>query len=235
MLQPVLIALGDRELTLAEVGAPLDLEALLPGAMPWEVEIGFGKGRYLLERAAAGAVRLLGLEFASAYYRAVRRKVQRRSLPNVLLVRGEALYLLSAVLPAAFAAAVHIYFPDPWPKARHQKRRLLEPATVDLVLGLLAPAGRLYFATDHLDYGASVAEVLRSHPAVRVEQRLKPWEGGPRTHYESRYLREGLPIVRLEAALVPGAAPLHPAGRARVLCAVTRRPAPPQQWEPPSS
>ena len=70
--------------------------------------------------------------------------------------------MLSSVLPSEFAAAVHVYFPDPWPKARHQKRRLFDPETVDLVLRLLRPGGTLYFATDHLDYGDVVRELLKT-------------------------------------------------------------------------
>ena len=96
---------GGRDWTLPELPLPLDLDALLPGDGDWEVEIGFGKGRYLLERALAQpGRRFLGLEVVSKYYRMLRRRAQRRGVRNLLLVRGEALYLLATVLPTAFAS-----------------------------------------------------------------------------------------------------------------------------------
>lgn len=219
----VLFATGERDLTLSELPRPWDLDALLAGG-PWEVELGFGKGRFLLERAAAHRERrFLGVEVASKYYRLALGRARRRGLGNVLLVRGEALYLLSAVLPAAFAAAVHVYFPDPWPKSRHHKRRLFDPMTVDLVLGLLRPGGELFFATDFLGYGEIVAEILAGFPGLAVERLDGPWPGGARTNYEAKYLAEGRTIVRLRAVLAAGAPEepgrLHPDGRCGILAA----------------
>lgn len=229
-----LFATGERDLTLAELPLPCDLDALVAGG-PWEVELGFGKGRFLLERAAAHPERrFLGVEVASKYFRMARGRARRRGLDNVLLVRGEALYLLSAVLPAAFAAAVHVYFPDPWPKSRHHKRRLFDPETVDLVLGLLRPApsggiggentgGELFFATDYLDYGELVTEILEGFPGLGVERLDGPWPDGPRTNYEAKYVAAGRPILRLHGVLAAGASEaaglLHPAGRYGILVA----------------
>jgi tRNA (guanine-N7-)-methyltransferase len=193
------VAVGNREASLSTVPCPLPLDDLIPGPGPWEVEIGFGKGRYLLSRAAEGAgQRFVGIEVAAQYFRLVRQRAIKRDLDNLLLVRGEALYLLSAVLPTGFASAVHVYFPDPWPKARHQSRRLFDAETVDLVLGLLEPGGRLFFATDFLDYAGVVAEILDTHPAVSRQELSDPWEGKPRTNYEAKYISEGRPIARFE-------------------------------------
>lgn len=220
--QPVAVATGPRDYSLADLAVPLPLDTLVPGDGPWEVELGFGKGRYLLRRAEAEpGRRWLGVERASKYFRLFVRRVRRRGLENFLVLHGDALYLLSVVLPRGFATAVHIYFPDPWPKSRHHKRRLLHPATVDLILGLLIPGGRLYFATDFLEYGEEVGETLRGHPAVRVVERPGPWEDGARTNYEAKYMAEGRPILRLEATLTGSdAGPLfHPGGRWAVLAA----------------
>jgi tRNA (guanine-N7-)-methyltransferase len=203
----------------ADVGAAAALDALPLGGGPWEVELGFGKGRYLLARAAASAQRrFLGVEVAREYFALVARRLARQRLGNVALLHGEALYLLSAVLPRGFAAAVHVYFPDPWPKARHLRRRLFSPASVDLVLGLLAPGGRLSFATDFLDYGEEVAALLARYPGARLTP-VAAWPEGPRTNYEAKYVAEGRPILRLEVELA-GPARLHPEGRADVLTAV---------------
>ena len=222
-MRAIELASRGRGLTLSETGLPLDLERLVPGTAPWELEIGFGKGRYLLARALAEPpVRLLGIEMASKYFRMVKRRAERRGLDNVALVQGEALYLMSTVLPARTFRAVHVYFPDPWPKDRHHKRRLFDSDTVDLLLSLLAPDGRLFFATDHLDYGASVADLLESHPALEVE-RLTAWPEGARTNYELKYEREGRPILRLGAGVRPGVPLIHPEGRDALAVAATRR------------
>jgi len=219
---PVAMSVGDAEYTLRELTVPLDLKHLVPGATDWEVELGFGKGRYLLRRAESRASHgFLGVEMAGAYYRLAQQRMRRRKLTNLVLVHGEALYLLSGVLPRAFAAAVHVYFPDPWPKARHQKRRLFDTETVDLVLDLLAVGGRLYFATDFLEYGEVVQGILESYPAVEVTEVPGCWADGARTNYEAKYLREGRPILRLEVQRVSEAkVSLHPEIEARVLAAV---------------
>lgn len=220
MIQPVLLWTAAGERRLADAPLPLDLDRLLAAAGPWEVELGFGKGRFLLARAGGEpGGRFLGVEMASKYYRLAAQRAGRRRLANLALLRGEALYLMAAALPRRFAAAVHVYFPDPWPKSRHHKRRLFDPETVDLVVGLLAPGGRLLFATDFLEYGERVVEILEDYPGLRLERRGGPWPGGPRTNYEAKYIEEGRPILRLEAHLetAPDPPTLHPAGRVGVL------------------
>ncbi len=177
---------------------------------PWEVELGFGKGRYLLERAASAPERsFLGIERAGEYFRLVLGRLQKRGLDNVVLIRGEALAFLATEAPRRFAAAIHVYFPDPWPKSRHERRRLFSPAAVDVLLSALAPGGRLYFATDHPAYGAAVRRILSGFPGASVRELVDGWPDGPRTNYEAKYLREGRPIVRLEVGLA-SAALLHP-------------------------
>jgi tRNA (guanine-N7-)-methyltransferase len=222
---PLLFAAGgsDAEWALATAGAPAELDRLVPGAGAWELEIGFGKGRYLLRRAGeTPGRRYLGIEIAGQYFRILVERARKRRLANLLAVRGEALYLLSAVLPRGFADAVHVYHPDPWPKSRHHKRRLFDPETLDLVVGALAPGGSLYFETDHLDYGELVAEILEAHPAVFVRRLEGGWPDGPRTNYEAKYVEEGRPILRLAVTAGPEPAALHPDGVAGVVSALRR-------------
>jgi tRNA (guanine-N7-)-methyltransferase len=210
-------AAGDYQL--AQLSAPLQIDDLAPGGREWEVEIGFGKGRYLLRRCQEHPERrFVGIEQVAEYHRLFASRARRHGVRNWLALRGEALYLLSTVLPRGFAAAVHVYFPDPWPKARHHKRRLFDPETVDLVIGLLAPRGRLCFATDFLDYGELVLELLAGYPGLAVTRREGPWAEGPRTNYEAKYMALGRPILRLEACLEAPAA-LHPRGSRAVLAA----------------
>jgi tRNA (guanine-N7-)-methyltransferase len=224
-IQPNLVWASERELDLRALSLPLGIDELAPGEGEWEVELGFGKGRYLLRRAREEpAGRFLGVEIASPYYRLVRDRAARRRLGNLVLIRGEAVYLTTTSLPCAFAAAVHVYFPDPWPKDRHRKRRLFDPETVDLVLRLLVPGGRLSFASDFLEYGELVVALLREHPAVEVERVDGGWPEGPRTNYEAKFVAEGRPVVRLVATRVAEACELiHPDGREGVLTAPRER------------
>jgi tRNA (guanine-N7-)-methyltransferase len=221
---PVRISVGDREWSLAEQRLPLELDQLIPDRSAWEVELGFGKGAYLLRRALEDSADtgFLGIEIVSKYYRLVRDRARRRGCANVALFRGEALYLICSALPDGFARAVHVYHPDPWPKSRHNKRRLFDVESVDLLIGLLAPGGTLYFATDHSEYGEVVGDVLRSHDGLRVTS-LEEWPDGPRTNYEAKFVAAGEPIVRLEVRRQAGGQLLHPTGVAGVLAATSER------------
>ncbi|MEM8994874.1 MAG: hypothetical protein AAGF23_08785 [Acidobacteriota bacterium] len=223
-------AVGEREGSLLDDSLPEGslLEALLPGDGAWEVELGYGKGRYLLERALANPERrFFGVEMVSKYFRMLSTRARRHGAANLLNVRGEALYLLSSVLPRAFADRLHVYFPDPWPKARHHRRRLFDPQTVDLVLGVVKPGGELCFATDHLEYGEVVMEILDGYPGLTVEPVLGEWPDGARTNYEAKYIVEGRPILRAVARVADDAVPgaLHPGGAGGVLAAWAEPPA----------
>jgi tRNA (guanine-N7-)-methyltransferase len=216
MIKPLGIWMGGREIGPRELDTELELRRRR-GSI--ELEIGFGKGRYLLGRAAAEPeVTFVGIEAAAFYWAATTRRAERRGLGNLVTICGDALYVLAVGIARESVDAVHVYFPDPWPKARHQRRRLLDPSTVDLVFGMLVPGGSLYFATDHAEYGAAVADVLERYPAVAVERIEGPWPDGRRTHYETKYEREGRPILRLVATrrAPPLASLLHPDGAAAI-------------------
>jgi tRNA (guanine-N7-)-methyltransferase len=209
----------------ADLGAPEALDRLVPGPGAWEIELGFGKGRFLLARAAAEpAQRFLGIEAAGEYFRLAAGRLRRRGLANVALLQGDALALLATAVPPAFAEAVHVYFPDPWPKSRHAQRRLLQRETLDVLLGVLAPGGRLLVATDHAAYAAEIRDLLEGCAALAVERFDAGWPGGPRTNYEAKYVALGRPIVRFEAVLSGGPAPI-PAGLEKLVVAFGPEPA----------
>lgn len=222
MIQPAKVSTLGGDATLADFAVPLPLDEIVPGGGEWEVELGFGKGKYLLQRCQDDPGRkFLGIEVASEYHGVFVEKARRRKLANWIALRGDALFLLSAALPKGFASTLHVYFPDPWPKSRHHKRRMFDPQTVDLVLGLLKPGGRVCFATDFLAYGELVMEILGGYPGLELRRRSEIWEEGPRTHYERKYVLEGRPILRAEGILRRESepAPLHPAGAAALLAA----------------
>jgi tRNA (guanine-N7-)-methyltransferase len=203
-----------------------DLDAALPGTGPWDVEIGYGKGRHLLDQSRVHPERrYLGIEVVSKYYKMLRKRFRHWGAENLLNVRGEALYLLSTVFPRGFADRLHVYFPDPWPKLKHHRRRLFDRESVDLVLGVLKPGGELCFATDFLDYGELVLDLLQAHPDLDVDVLAEEWPDGARTNYEAKYIEEGRPIIRCRARLSESATPgaLHPRGVEGVVCAWTVR------------
>jgi len=113
LIQHLQIATPAGERGLADTPAPLPLDELVPGDGAWEVEIGFGKGRYLLRRCQEDPDRrFLGMEVAAEYFGMFVEKARRRRLANWIALRGDALALISAVLPHGFASAVHVYYRD---------------------------------------------------------------------------------------------------------------------------
>ncbi len=223
MIQVAKVSTAERDATLADFAVPLPVDELVPGQGEWEVELGFGKGKYLLGRCQSDPERrFLGIEVANEYHGHFVQRARKRKLANWIALRGDALFLLASAIPTGFASGVHVYFPDPWPKSRHHKRRLFDPQTVDLVLGLLREGGKLSFATDFLAYGELVMEILEGYPGLEMKRREAVWDEGPRTHYEKKYVEEGRPILRAEGVLHRQGtrAPLHPAG-ARALLAAT--------------
>lgn len=126
-----------------------------------EIEIGCGKGLYLVEAARLRpGSDLLGVERAGKWFRLAVQRAHRSGLPNIRLLQADAFDVLARWVPPGSAAAIHVYFPDPWPKHRHSKRRLLQPALFGLAARALSPTGRLYLASDVEPYfHAAVAEI----------------------------------------------------------------------------
>ncbi|HHQ49227.1 MAG TPA: tRNA (guanosine(46)-N7)-methyltransferase TrmB, partial [Acidobacteria bacterium] len=149
------------DVDLNEVSVPLVWEQLFGRPDPPEVEIGAGKGRFLLEMAALHPERsLLGVERAAKYHDLVCRRAARRGIGTIRMLRTTAEDLFFRLLRPASVANIHVYFPDPWPKKRHHKRRLFQPDTVEAMARALVPGGLLLVKTDHGEYAAVIAQVL---------------------------------------------------------------------------
>lgn len=122
--------------------AGLRWESVFRGAGPIEVEIGIGKGRFLLAVAAARPdVRFLGVEWANQFLRIAEERATKKGLGNVRFVRVDARELVCRSIPDASVAAYYVFYPDPWPKTRHHKRRFFQPETVDHLARTLAAGG----------------------------------------------------------------------------------------------
>lgn len=152
------------------------------------LEIGFGGGEHLAEQAARHPdVRIIGAEpFLNGVASALRH-IDERGLTNVRLHQGDAREVLGQ-MPDASLSRVFILFPDPWPKARHHKRRLVRPETVDEFARVLKPGGRLRFATDWADYANRALETFLACPRLRwTAERANDWRRPPADHVTTRY------------------------------------------------
>lgn len=148
-------------------GSPLDLDALFGRVAPRVVEIGFGNGENLLTLAQRHPERdFLGVEVHGAGVGRVLGGMHEHGLTNIRLVRHDAVEVFEQALPAASVDEVLIFFPDPWPKARHHRRRLVQPDVVRLLLRALTADGVLRLATDWEPYAEHMVAVLDAEPAL---------------------------------------------------------------------
>lgn len=173
----------------------LDFEALFGNAHPVELELGAGDGSFLLHHAAAHPdLNFLGVERLLGRLRKIDRKGRRLGLANLRALRLEASYVLEWMIPKASLAAIHVYFPDPWPKRRHWKRRLVNHRFTTLAARALAPGGRLYVRTDDASYFQQMTEVGNSQAAFSTVQE-PPSLLAITTDFEADFHRQGIPTL----------------------------------------
>jgi tRNA (guanine-N7-)-methyltransferase len=187
-------------LPLEDLGDRIDFAKVFGRSGPVHIEIGSGKATFLVAQARAQpAVNFLGIEWARKFYRYAVDRIGRWGLRNVRLLRADAATFLRELVPPGSVDCFHIYFPDPWPKKRHHKRRLLQAANLEILLRCLKPGGEIRIATDHADY----FEQIRQVTSARAET-LEPIEferpAGARegemtgTNYERKYVKQSRPI-----------------------------------------
>jgi tRNA (guanine-N7-)-methyltransferase len=146
---------------------PLDLDATFGRHAPRIVEIGFGMGDATAAVAAAMPGHdFLGIEVHEAGIGALLRRIGEAGLANLRIVRHDAVEVFEQMLIPGSLAGVHLWFPDPWPKKRHHKRRLVQAPFVHLLASRLAPGGYLHCATDWQPYAEQMLEVLRGEPLL---------------------------------------------------------------------
>jgi tRNA (guanine-N7-)-methyltransferase len=145
---------------------PLDLDAVFDRHAPRMLEIGFGAGEALAAYASAHPeMDCLGIEVHRPGAGHLLHDLHARNVRNVRVVCHDAVEVLHSQIPPGALTAIHIFFPDPWPKKRHHKRRLIQPAFVELVANALKQGGILRLATDWQDYAMQMREVIEANPA----------------------------------------------------------------------
>jgi tRNA (guanine-N7-)-methyltransferase len=174
---------------------PLDFDAVFGrAAAPRILEIGFGMGEGLAEIAAAHPENdYLGVEVHTPGVGALLKQIGERGLANVRIIQHDAVDVLTRMLAPASLAGVHIFFPDPWHKKRHHKRRLIQPPLVSLLASRLAPGGYVHLATDWQDYAEQMLAVLSAEPLLAntvADYATRP-DTRPLTKFEQRGIRLG--------------------------------------------
>lgn len=202
----------NREMIVEPIG--LDVETL-PRPVKWaelygntnpvEVEIGMGKGTFLTDQAKARPeINFLGIEWARFFWRYASDRLRRNNCLNTRTVRAEAGFFLHEFVAPDTVSVLHVYFPDPWPKARHHKRRLIQPKFVPVVHRILAPGGRLQVVTDHKGYWEeNIEPTVRGVKGFDVVDYNRPGSAGEGefvgTNFERKYRREGRPFYAIAA------------------------------------
>lgn len=182
---------------------PVDWSLIYGNDHPVEIEIGSGKGSFLVEAARAEPdTNFLSVEYARPYAEHIRERLRRRDLRNVRVVHADAARFFTERVPRSSVRTVHVYFPDPWPKKRHRKRRLMQAPFVSAATEALAPEGEIRFVTDHGKYFAQSIEALDAEPRLRAlpvdEEQMTDL-----TNYERKYRAEGREIHRARYQRTP--------------------------------
>lgn len=170
---------------------------------PIEIEVGSGKGLFIsTEPAARPEHNFIGIEIAARYARYAAARIARRGITNACMISGDAVPLFQERIPAGSVAAVHVYFPDPWWKKRHHKRRIMRPDFLLQIDRVLQPGGRLHFWTDVQEYFEASLETIAATVPWRGPLEVPPQPATHdldyRTHFERRMRLHDLPVYRSE-------------------------------------
>jgi len=187
----------------AELPSQFDLAALVPQGQPLEVEVGSGKGLFLASATARQPNHnFLGIEISRKYARYAAARLARQQAANGLVICGDALVLFRQWLRNCSLQAVHVYFPDPWWKKRHKKRRVMNEDFLRDVERILVPDGRLHFWTDVEEYFQSTLALIAASTTLvgplPVAEKPAEHDLDYRTHFERRTRKSELPVYRAE-------------------------------------
>jgi tRNA (guanine-N7-)-methyltransferase len=190
-------------LKIQDLDGRIDLFRLFGRSAPFHIEIGVGRGTFLLNQAKTHPqTDFLGIEWTNKYYLYSVDRIGRWNLTNVRIIRTDAASFLTNFLPDTSVDCFHIYFPDPWPKKRHHKRRFFNTTNTDQLLRCLKPAGHLRIATDHADYFKQIKSVIAEKANSLEKIDFLPAAGADTgewigSNFERKYLKENRPIFCL--------------------------------------
>ena len=182
-------------LTPEELSRPVTSASVFGNDAPLELEVGSGKGSFLLtESLARPAVNFLGIEYTRRYWRCAGDRLRRSHRENARVVLAEATAFIRDYIDDDTLSGVHIYFPDPWPKTAHRHRRFVQAPHIELVAGKMRRGARVRIVTDHAKYFEQIEKVLRSS-SLRVVDFDAPAAADSEeivgTNFERKYRREG--------------------------------------------
>jgi tRNA (guanine-N7-)-methyltransferase len=171
----------------------LDFPAVFGRSAPVVAEIGFGMGE-TTARIAAGhpGTDYLAIEVHSPGVGSLLKQMEEQGLGNLRIVQHDAVEVMREMVPAASLAAIHVFFPDPWPKKRHHKRRLLQPDFVALAATRLVPGGYFHVATDWQEYADEVLGVFNATPTLA--NTVEAFAPRPPTRPETKFERRGIDL-----------------------------------------
>ena len=182
---------------------PIDWTEMFGNDHPVEMEIGIGKGTFITEQARARPeVNFFGIEWARWFWRYASDRLRRHNCTNARTVRAEALYFLTEFVLDESLSVIHVYFPDPWPKKRHHKRRLIQQPFLRQAERVLVPGGRLQIVTDHKGYFEQMEQVVGASRLKIVDYNRRGSAGEGEfvgTNFERKYAREGRPFYAIAA------------------------------------
>ncbi len=190
-------------LDLNELPRPVTADALFERPGPLEVEVGSGRGLFLRTAAVAEPKRcFLGCEVGRKYAHFTAAGLASRGLTNAKVVAGDAMRLFAELVPDQSVAAVHVYFPDPWWKQKHRKRRIMQESFVRDVHRVLEPGGSFHFWTDVKEYFLASLEVTTSYSRLEgpilMDERPAEHDLDYRTHFERRMRQHRTEVFRCE-------------------------------------
>jgi tRNA (guanine-N7-)-methyltransferase len=167
---------------------------------PVELELGIGKGRFLIQQAESRPeINFVGVEWASRYYRLVAERAARRALTNFRVLRDDAGHFVRDNVADASVSVLHVYFPDPWPKAKHNRRRLIQPPFAAEAARILTDGGLVKLATDHEDYAVQMEQVFLNAADFKPTFRAVG-EEAPQgvTNWEVKFRAQGRTMYKFE-------------------------------------
>ncbi|MBL7153451.1 MAG: tRNA (guanosine(46)-N7)-methyltransferase TrmB [Phycisphaerae bacterium] len=179
-----------------DLAGVLDFGDIFGRERPVHIEVGAGKGTFLLSQAQAQSdVNFLGIEWARKYYRHAVDRIGRWGLANVRIIRTDAALFIAEFVPDDSVECFHIYFPDPWPKKRHHKRRFLSAANLEQLLRCLKAGGEVRIATDHAEYFEVIEELVAARSDKLEEMEFPPTASAEPgeitgTNYERKYIKD---------------------------------------------